>query len=114
MIKKGTLFILLVSLSLFAKESKDELEALKKEVAHNKKVMLDGQKCLHNAKSVKEANICNDKIRKNSTGIEIDDFTSWTQKDKDGVDNIVAEYMPYLNCILEAKTMIEASKCKEP
>jgi len=94
--------------------TKKLLPDLQKEAKEKKVILLTGQKCLHKAKTIEKANICNMKIRQKDPDFEMEDFSQWTSKEKKEVDDIVQEHVMFLDCILVSKTISEATECKEP
>ena len=94
--------------------TKAMLPDLKKESKEAKAFLLSGQKCLHKAKTVEEANACNDQLRAKDPDLEVDDFTQWTPKEKAEVDKFVDEHVTFYDCIIAAPTVSVAAECKEP
>jgi ABC-type phosphate transport system ATPase subunit len=90
------------------------LPDLQQEAKVKKTVLTEGQKCLHKAKNITEANSCNAAIRAKDPEFEMDDFTQWTDKEKGEVDTVVKKYVTFFDCILNAKTVTAAAECKEP
>jgi hypothetical protein len=90
------------------------LPDLKKESKEAKMFLLSGQQCLHKAKTVEEANACNDQLRAKDPELEVDDFTQWTSKEKAEVDKFVNEHIAFYDCIIAAPTVSVAAECKEP
>jgi hypothetical protein len=99
---------------LLGSMTKTMLPDLKKESKEAKILLLSGQKCLHKAKTLKEANSCNDQLRAKDPELEVDDFTQWTSKEKAEVDTFVNEHVAFYDCIIDAPTISIAAECKEP
>ena len=108
------LFIGCAGMSPLIGISDEDLPAVQEELKVKKKVLLEGQVCLHNAKTVEEANICNAELQKKEPDFEVDDFTEWGDEQKKEVDTIVDEYVPYLDCIINAKNVDRAIMCRQP
>jgi len=99
---------------LLGSMTKALLPDLKKEAKEAKVLLLSGQKCLHKAKTVKEANSCNDQLRAKDPELEVDNFTQWTSKEMAEVDTFVNEHIAFYDCIIAAPTISIATECKEP
>jgi hypothetical protein len=99
---------------LLGSMTKTMLPEIKKESKEAKMFLLSGQKCLHKAKTVEEANACNDQLRAKDPELEVDDFTQWTSKEKAEVDKFVNEHVAFYDCIIAAPTVSVAAECKEP
>jgi len=94
--------------------TKKLLPEMKQEAKAKKEVMLSGQECLHRAKTVHEANICNAKIMEKDSDFEISDFTEWNVNELEKVDRMTQEYVIFFDCIIAAPTISVAVECKEP
>jgi len=94
--------------------NKNFLPAVKKEVAYNKEVLLVGKACFKEAKTLQEANACNDKVRKLHSDIEVEDFKKWDEQEKQELLEIIDADERYMDCMLEAKDIKEVLACEEP
>lgn len=93
--------------------NKEYLPAVQKDAAQDKKTLEFGRKCLENAKTVQEANLCNVKVRQMDPQVDIDDFTQWNEAERARVLGIIDENLASTNCILSAKDIEEAlDKCE--
>jgi len=94
--------------------TKKYLPEFKQEAKKKKDVLLKGQQCLHQAKTLQEANSCNNMMIHLDPDFEIEPFSKWTPKELQEVDTIAEEYIGFFDCILEAKTITDTTKCEEP
>jgi len=94
--------------------TKKMLPELKEEARSKKPVFVAGQKCLHKAQTVKEANACNAMMMKMNPDFEIGNFDTWGEKELAEVDKMANTYIAFYDCLLAAKNISQAMECKEP
>ena len=95
--------------------TKKMLPELKEEARSKKPVFVAGQKCLHKAKTVKEANACNAMMtRMNPDFDDIGDFDTWGPEELKKVDEMANTYITFYDCLLAAKNISQAVECDEP
>jgi hypothetical protein len=87
------------------------LPLMKQKMLAEEEMMRIGYECLSKADTLKEANVCNDKV--NAMGGEAEEpFDEWSPKTKqetlEFIDKFVNEMIP---CVKKAKTMQEARQC---
>ena len=94
--------------------NKSYLPDVQKDARYDKKTFVLGRTCLSKAKTVEEANACNDKVRKRQPDIGIEDFKKWDEEEKRKVLGIITANEGFVDCLLAAKHIESALECKEP
>jgi len=88
------------------------LPMMKKEILSKEKGLLAAKSCIEDADTAKEANVCyhmqNDEI-----GSRMDDIKVWNDKEKKEALDQIEEGIKGMNCIKNAKTVVEAKGCME-
>ncbi|SFV61825.1 hypothetical protein MNB_SV-6-1029 [hydrothermal vent metagenome] len=94
--------------------NKSYLPDVQKDAQYDKKTFELGRSCLSRAKTVQEANTCNDKVRKRQPDIGIEDFKKWDEEERSKVLKIIDVNEKFVDCLIAAKHIEMALECKEP
>ena len=86
------------------------LPMMKKEILSKEKGLLATKSCIEDADTVKEANVCYH-IQNDEIGSRMEDIKVWNNKEKKEALKHINEGIDGMNCIKNAKTVVEAKGC---
>jgi hypothetical protein len=94
--------------------TKKHFPKLHNRAIHKQEVLIFGKKCLNDATTLQEANLCNKHVRDMDNEFDIDDFDKWDKEEKQRTITVIDKNMAFINCIVESRNISEATDCREP